>query len=281
MKFFDKNKNTIAKGGLYIALFIVIVYLQINYDKTLRAKTLNTTGITKYILPSFVVNNFSFGFKNILADLYWINLIQDFTKWNHKDDFYFDEYRNLATLDPKFSYPYLFGILTVSLKKIPNNLHKMEPISNIGIKNLPDNWEIPFYLGTEFNSLRNYEKALQYIEIAISRPDAPIAVQTAYDLYKKKKLSVDNASQMFIQTIYDTTESKTIKTILDKEIMLINLNKVISTVVEAYKNKFGIYPSSVDDLAQKKFMKVSPALEKEFIVKINKNTGEVRVMRRE
>ncbi len=276
--FFKKYKNALPVVVLCTILFTALILLQSRYDSNVELKNFYDPRITKHVLPASIVKNLSFGFKNFLADVYWINIIQDLASWDRTDDFYIEEYRNLATLDPQFAYPYLFGILTVTSKKYPDGLDKIEPIINIGIQHIPYNWEIPFYLGTAFNLIKKYDSALHYIGIAVSRPAAPNGVHEVYNRYVKRILSGDNASQAFIKTIYDTTESATTKKIIEQGMVIDDLTRGLQSIVDIYKNKYGKYPTSVDDMVARKIIKVSPELQNQFNITIDKNTGIVEII---
>jgi hypothetical protein len=238
---------------------------------------------TRYILPTVIVKNFSFGLKNILADLYWVKAIQDFSIWDGKDPFYVQEYKNIATLDPKFSYPYLLGILTFTSRSVNDKnassslLETIEPVIAIGIQNLPNNWEIPFYLGTGFQLTKRPEKALPYLKLAASHPDAPERVHTVYTSYLKRTLTGDNAAKEFIKTIYDTTSSETTKKILKNGVMINDLTEILKSVVLNFKKKYGVYPNTFDDLVAAKMIKPNTGLNNEFNITINRYNGDVKV----
>ncbi len=283
MNFFSINKNTIPVLALLSVLLALSAIIQVKYDKIEHPQIIFTTE-TKYILPTFIVKNFSFGFNNIIADLYWVKAIQDFSIWDGNDSFYLQEYKNIATLDSKFSYPYLLGILTFTSKSAgekvlnPHILETMEPISQIGIKNLPNNWEIPFYLGTGFQLTKNPEKALYYLKIAADNPDAPDRIRNVYKSYLKNAIFGEVAAREFIKAIYDTTTSETTKKILKDGILINDLRDIIQSIVNNYKNKYGSYPSSIDDLVYVKMIQIRPELRSEFNILINQNTGEVKII---
>lgn len=286
MSFPNNYKNKILGSVLFLFLFISVIWLQHNYDKIVHPNILFTTE-TRYIMPASVVKNFSFGFRNVLADFYWVSIIQDFSIWDGKDPFYLREYENLSTLDPKFAYPYLLGILTFTSKGVNNknfsskeassNVETIEPIAQIGMKNLPDNWEIPFYMGTAFQLTKTPDKALYYLKIAASKPNIPDSVRSVYNSYLRNLVTGDNASKAFVQTIYETTESKTTKKILKEGIIIKDLTQVIEVIVKNYKTKYGVYPTSIDDLVQNKMIRVGTELKNEFNIKIDKNTGNVEI----
>jgi hypothetical protein len=284
MKIFTTYKHAIPVVFIITALLSIAVIVQLKYDKIMHPQIIFTTE-TRYILPATIVKNFSFGFKNVLADLYWVKAIQDFSIWDGKDSFYLQEYENIATLDPRFSYSYILGILTFTSKSVtdksidPSLLESIEPIIQVGIKNIPDNWEIPFYLGTGFQLIKNPERALHYLKIAASQPSAPTRVSEAYKSYLKNTITGEAASRLFIKTIYETTESETTKKILEEGVMVNDLTDILTTVVNNYKTKYGFFPASIDELINHKMIKPGSGseIQKRFNIRINQQTGEVKI----
>lgn len=285
MNFFTTNKKGLPVLIFSLFLLASVAVLQKKYDAIMHPHYLFTTE-TKYVLPSSIVSNFSFGFKNVMADLYWVSAIQDFSIWDGKDPFYAQEFKNIATLDPKFSYPYLLGILTFTSRSVNDKnassslLVTLEPTIQIGIKNLPNNWEIPFYYGTGFQLTKNSEKALYYLKIAAAHPDAPPRIHEVYASYLKRALTGDNAAREFIKAIYETTESETTKKILEEGIMISDLTEILKGVVTKYKTTYGVYPNSFNDLVTAKMIQAGPELQKTFSITIHKYTGEVNVKAR-
>lgn len=278
---------TITKKNSFLLIFCLMLllagaFIQIRYDTIEHPHFMFTTE-TRYVLPSSVVVNTSLGFKNILADLYWVKAIQDFSIWDGKDPFYAQEYKNIVALDPFFSYPYLLGILTFTSRATTDKnatsstLNQIEPVIEIGMKTLPNNWEIPFYMGTGYQLNKMPEKALYYLKIAASKESSPQRVKDVYTSYLKRTLTGDNAAKEFIKTIYETTESETTKKILEDGIAVENLTKVIEIIATSYKNKFGIYPRSIDDLMAAKMIKHGNEIKARFSITISRTTGKVDI----
>jgi hypothetical protein len=224
---------------------------------------------------------FSFGFKNVLADLYWVKAIQDFSVWDGTDPFYAQEYKNIATLDPKFPYPYLLGILTFTSKGKKEVLEQIEPITTIGMQALPNEWEIPFYLGTGFQLVKAPEKALPYLKIASEKNDSPDLVKKAYKNYFTQTITGTKPNgeinNDLIKTIYDTTKSETTKKIIEEGVMSSTLTEVLQSLAKKYKNNYGTYPKSVEDLAEKNMIQFTPQLKEKFTIVINQYTGTVTI----
>lgn len=282
MKSFTPYAQTFSIGFFIAFLLTSAVIIQKKYDSIEHPQIIFTTE-TRYILPSTIVSAFSFGFKNILADLYWVKAIQDFSIWDGHDPFYVQEYKNIATLDPKFSYPYLLGILTFTSKsageKVLNAsiLETIEPVIQTGIENLPDNWEIPFYLGTGFQLTKNPEKAFKYLKLAAENKNAPEIIRNTYKTYLKNTLTGRTASGALVKAIYETTESETTKKILESSVLIDELTDILKTLITSYKNKYGYYPRSVDDLIARGMLQRGKELKNTFTITINPKNGDVHI----
>jgi hypothetical protein len=222
----------------------------------------------------------AFGFNNALADYYWVSIIQDFVGWNRKDDYFVQEFSNIFTLDPRFHYPYIFAILTLPsyVNKDVENTKIAEGFARIGIANIPDSWEIPYYMATAFQLAHSDEKVLPYLSIAVSRPIIPVAVKRSYDLYTSKKVSGSKASREFIKTIYETTTSTTSKEIIKQGLVMNQIADQLSEASQKYKSLYGKYPKSIDDIISKGLIVVDKTLRNKTIITIDPLTGSVAVV---
>jgi hypothetical protein len=282
MKVLTTSKNKAYKTLLGISFFGCIVAFtivtQLRYDALARPEQDDyAIKITKHVMPSNIVRNFSFGFRNILADFYWISVIQDLPGWDRDDDFYIQEYENLATLDPKFEYPYLFGILVVSSKSFATSTNQIEPVANIGIQNLPYNWEIPFYLGTQYHLQKNYQKAFRYIHIAASRPIIPKSVRNLYSVYGTRNLPKDQATQALIGTIYQTTTSTTTREVIKTDMEIRELTEQFQKQIGSFKTRTGRIPESFDELVKNGLLVIDEYVTEKFTLEYNNKTGEVLI----
>ena len=150
---------------------------QLRYDAVLMEHFNLREPMHRFIMPAPVVRYFAFGFENILADYYWVSAIQDLNKWDRRDTYYPEYFRIIATLDPKFEYPYTFAALTIPSKKNPESLTWLADISERGMVALPSSWQIPFYTGLEFHTVgRLYERAAYYLGIASAIESSPEAI---------------------------------------------------------------------------------------------------------
>ncbi len=115
------------------------------------------------------------GFSNLAADVLWVRAISYFGGHLLTDSDYPWLYHILVqvtTLDPPFTYPYLFGGMALALKTETGN----ESIAMLarGMINYPGDWRYPFYMGfNAFYNLRDPERAASLMRHAASLPGRP------------------------------------------------------------------------------------------------------------
>ncbi|MEN9881460.1 MAG: hypothetical protein RLZZ308_643, partial [Candidatus Parcubacteria bacterium] len=185
---------------------------------------------------------------------------------------------NISTLDPRFEYPYLFAIFTIPQNKNIETLHKIARIADLGITEIPTSWKIPFYLGTQyFLFTKDYKEAERYLEIASKKEDAPQAVYLMYTNFVVNNIKGHRASRELLRTIYDTTDSSTIKKIVEKGLQEDILNQMMDSAILAYKVKYGEYPSSLNNLITNRFISLPNDFTDFFTVTINSRTGSYKI----
>ncbi len=289
MKFVTPKSDTIFASIIISLMLSVAAWVQITYDIIEHKDTAFTTE-SKYIIPDKIIKNFSFGFDNVLADYYWVKAIQDFSIWDGKDPFYLQEYKNITTLDPKFEYPYLLAILMFTSSTVNNTnssknmLLELEPLIQKGIEELPESWEIPFYMGTGFQLSKSPDKALYYLKLASDNKDAPSIIQQVYRTHLKnilsgKDASGKKASQELLNAIYETTSSNTTKKVLESSVKINDLTAIFEEANKNYFKKYGIYPESLYDLVEDGIISLETvkALNKTYKIIFNMQNGKATI----
>lgn len=276
------RQKTVLLTLITVVLFLSTIALtQILYDRADNPLSLKFTVSHRHVLNPNTVPYVSFGFPNILADYYWISAIQDLSGWNYEDMFYYDYFKNIALLDPKFEYPYLFGILTLPSTKIENSMDIVASISDQGIRALPKNWDIPFYLATKFKTFaKNDSKTEHYLAIAAQNPDAPPLVGIFYSAFTANKLLGRDASIAMLKVIRDTTDSGTIKKIASRGITSETIRNTLENGVLAYRAKFGVYPKTLSDLTKNHLVTLPKELEDMMVLEVNQKTGAIRIIQK-
>jgi len=115
------------------------------------------------------------GFSNLAADILWIRAVSYFGGHMLTDSDYPWLYRILVqvtTLDPPFTYPYLFGGMALALK--PETGAESIALLTRGMINYPGDWRYPFYMGfNAFYNQRDPERAAGLMRYAASLPGIP------------------------------------------------------------------------------------------------------------
>jgi hypothetical protein len=253
---------------------VLYVETQFQYDANNKPFTHKFEAVNRTLIPAIVLKNLSFGFDAVIADMFWISSIQDLIQWNEKDHFYVQYFDNISTLDPRFEYPYLFGIFVVPTSKSPTYIDEMATISERGITALPDNWKIPFYLSTKYKALtKDYERASHYLEIAVNRDSAPQVVKDVYQAFKKNEQQDKREVSAMIKVIYDTTDNETIKKLAARGIVINELTTMLEKGIARYKIKYQVFPKSLSELERVNYVLIPVAVKDAFDVVISEDGG--------
>lgn len=248
---------------------------QLRYDAVLMEHFNLREPVHRFIMPALVVRHFAFGFENTLADYYWVSAIQDLNKWDRRDTYYPEYFRIIATLDPKFEYPYIFAALTVPSKKNPESFTWLADISERGMAALPSSWQIPFYTGLEFHAIgKSYERAVYYLGIASAIGSSPEVARTAYGLFLLHTSTDYERSRALFTAIYETTDNQETKKIAQERIVLLDFIEAVDKASEAYKDRHSIYPGSLEMLVKDGLIQVPTELVKRFPIEIDRQTGK-------
>lgn len=268
------SSRNLFLGGFIISLIILVTLTQAIYDEHSKPFSFKLESIDRHILPAKLLEYTNFGFKNMLADYYWIMAVQDLSYWNNKDVFYLEYFKNISVLDPKFEYPYLFSIYVVPNEKAPKLLDNIASIAETGMSALHNNWAIPFYLGTKYKTLvRDNEKAELYLKRASEVKTAPPVVNLVYTSFLKNQAQDRKDVTQMIKVIYDTTDNGTIKKLAAKGILINDLSDVIEKAIARFKIKYKVFPKNSTDLERTNLLTLPREIKDAFDVEISGDGG--------
>ena len=277
-----RNRHIGGMIGFLLPCFFLIgaTFLQLRYD-AIKLERFNLRAPEhRYVMPAPIVRHFAFGFQNVLADYYWVTTIQALNKWDRKDTYFPEYFRIISALDPRFSYPYIFATLVVPNRINKESLTWLSEISEIGMRALPENWEIPFYTGMEHYVVgKSSERAVHYLEIAASKSSAPEYVRTTYGIHLMRDATEYEKSRALFTTIYETSDNDETKKIVKERIALLDLIEMLEKASLAYNVKYHAYPASIQDLAKAGLIQLPPELIGKFSIGIDSNTGKVTLTR--
>lgn len=265
---------------LIIALFVVLYLIQFNYDtwKKYTKEKLNIS-YNEIIAPNTlnpeIAKNISFGFNSILADWYWLNAIQYYGGGDP-----YGEYKtlpklldNVITLNPKFEYAYVFTLLVVPNEDMADEAFK---IGKKGLTNLPDSWQIPYYMGTAYHiNQKDYANAGKYLEISASKKDAPAIAKLLAAIYYTKADKREVAYNLY-KVMHETSEDEYVRKRAGEYMQNIEIAYYLEDAVKKYQEKFSKMPTSLNQLVSAKIIPEIPAsaIEGRFF-ELDPATGKV------
>lgn len=276
-----KFSRSVLNFLLIITILDGLILSQLFYDgwKTSFAKKPNVSEnilIEPHPLPANVLKKASLGLNNFIADILWIQTIQYYGGGDPQG-----KYRKLpeildtlTSVDPKFAYPYSFGLLI-----LPGEGFVKEAVAlgEKGMKspNVKGDWEIPYYLGlTEHFYAKDHIKAAKYLQIAADRPGAPDITKLMAGIYYQKANDKTTAYNLYV-VVYKTTKNKYVKERAKAYLDHMQLIFAMEKLANDYKGRYGIFPATLQDLVTRGYLSEIPAdpLERGFV--INPQTGVI------
>ncbi|MBI5197281.1 MAG: tetratricopeptide repeat protein, partial [Nitrospirae bacterium] len=160
-----------ALGIIALALSTYLIQVQIKKftDTEQKIEEFMTLPKGEFLKPAVL------GFEQLAADLLWLRVIQVIGEETVTPKGYAWIYNALdvvTTLDPKFDYAYQMGGIILSvLGKVPE---KANALLLKGMKENPNVWQIPFYIGfNDFFYRDDYASAAKYMARASMLPGHP------------------------------------------------------------------------------------------------------------
>ncbi|MBI5745630.1 MAG: hypothetical protein HZA13_01340 [Nitrospirae bacterium] len=202
------------------------------------------------------------GYDQLVADIIWLQAIQVIGDKRISEEGYNWIYHALdviTTLDPKFDYAYQVGgvILSALGKKIDLSNALLEK----GLKENPDVWQIPFYLGfNHFFYMDDYKKAAEYMTIVSRLPGRPFYIpQLAATLYVEQ--GNPEVALEFLERAYKETEDERIKKEIENKTREVIVERDILFLESGVKRYIGTYkkdPETLDDLVKGGIINIIP-----------------------
>lgn len=158
-------------GILVLGCSIYLAQLQIDRSKDINQKIESFIQLPKgeYLKVA------ALGYDQFLADLLWLRVVQIIGEHTVTESAYEWVYHALdvtTTLDPKFTYAYQVGGVTLST--LANQPAKANVLLAKGAKENPEVWQLPFYIGfNDYFYLNDYKSAAENMARAAQIPGRP------------------------------------------------------------------------------------------------------------
>ena len=195
------------------------------------------------------------GYEQLVADIIWLKAIQvigEDTVTPGGYDWVYHALDVVTTLDPKFAYAYQLGGVTLSvLGKAPE---KSNFLLIKGMKENPDVWQIPFYIGfNNFFYLNDYGRAAEYMAKASDLPGHPAYLpKLAARLYVQAG-NTDVALDFLMQMHKETGDEKVRATLGEriKEVIVERDARYLEEAIKRYKDVYKAYPERLIELVER------------------------------
>jgi hypothetical protein len=206
--------------------------------------------------PQFV-KRASLGYSGLLADIYWIRVVQYFGKKHLKDS---TEYKALAplldittTLDPNLVVAYEWGSTFLDQPPPAGAGDDEAAVALIrkGIANNPDDWHLYFTLGfIQYLGLHDDLGAAKTFEEGSKVPNAHPWMKVMAAKMLSDAGSIDTARYMW-HNIYDESSDKNLKenAVIHLECLLVDQQiPQLESIVAEFRRRFGRNPASWREL---------------------------------
>ena len=234
-----------------LAFSIYIVQNQIAGYKGIEKKIEEFVTLPRgeYLKPAVI------GYEQLAADIIWLQTIQvigEDTVTPNGYDWIYHALDVVTTLDPKFAYAYQLGGVTLSvLGKAPE---KSNMLLLKGMKENPDVWQIPFYIGfNNFFYLNDYGRAAEYMAKASELPGHPAYLpKLAARLYVQAG-DPDVALDFLLRMYKETADEKVRATLGEriKEVIVERDARFLEEAIKKYRNLYNAYPERLIELVER------------------------------
>jgi hypothetical protein len=196
----------------------------------------------------------SFGFRNFLADIVWLEAVQvmGILKMTSAEyDRLFELLNVEANFDPKFDIPYLLGGLV--LGESPDHAKKALKIFERGKGQYPADWRYPFYIGyTNYFLLSETETAGKAMAEAVRLPGSPAYLPGLASRMLSEAREPEAALKL-LEPIVRQESDPARRAVLERRIREVTVERdlqVLERAVERYREKSGTVPEDLSDLVR-------------------------------
>jgi hypothetical protein len=197
---------------------------------------------------------FAFGFRNVLADVAWLQAVQvagnrKMIRWDY--DRLYELLVVVSNFDPKFEIPYLLGGLVLG-ESTPHALKALYVLGR-GKEQYPADWRFPFYIGyTSYFSLGDTETAGKAMAEAARLPGSP-AYLPGLASRMLSEAREPGAALAMLETIVRQESDPLRRAVLERRIREVTVERdlqALERAVESYREKMGAVPRALSDLVR-------------------------------
>jgi hypothetical protein len=216
--------------------------------------------------PEFV-KRASLGYSGLLADIYWMRVVQYFGSKHLRDSM---QYKSLAplldittTLDPHLIVAYEWG--STFLEQPPpsgaGDIDASIRLIRKGIQNNPQNWHLYLTLGfVQYQAQHDYLAAANTFEEGSKVPNANPALKAMAAKMLMDAGSLDTASYMW-QSLYNESNDKDIRRNAELHLACLLVDRqvpILESSVDSFRKRFGRNPNSWTEMISTGVLRMVP-----------------------
>jgi hypothetical protein len=250
--------GTAQKIVLLVLLFGWVVGLQLAYDITKPAVSLSASS---GVLSPVMIRMVDMGFHATVASFLWVGTMPEIVDLFRGHREYLADVAFVNAVDPKLSYPYAFSVLTLPAaprSQFPDAVSVAAAIGLQGIANADADWRIPYYMAINYYlESKDFKNASWYFNVAAQTrgvPDYAKRFSLNFGINQKDRDRVRN----LWTTVYESSNDPDTKARAAAYVARLNMFDYLETAAKEYKQQFGAYPKTPDDLVTKKIIPALP-----------------------
>lgn len=248
----------LALAGLIVALGLHVIQVQIDQQRAATPKLQRFM----YLPEGEYLRIATLGYKQVVADLLWIQAIQAMGERKVSEEaghWIYHALDVITTLDAKFVRVYeAGGIALVTLVVMPEESNRL---LEKGLRHNPEVWQLPFYLGFNYYfELHDDQKAADYMAQASRLPGAPgYLAGFAARLYASVRAPQDAID--FLLQMHARTEDENVKRVLEqrlKEAVVERDLQLLEEAISRYRARYRRAPARLEDLVGPELLRELP-----------------------
>jgi len=255
--------GSIGRSSLLIGLFIVIVLMVVSVPiqreiDSIRGRFRSVE--ETLFFSSSALKRLSLGYKQIMADIYWLRALQYFggkKLQEQKPEFLFHYFDIITDLDPRFVNAYRYGG-TFLAENPPFGLGEYKlgmRLLDKGRMNNPNNSRLPLEQGfIEYLGYTNYQRASELFKEASEKPGLSELRAASFKGMAASALAKGGnreLSREIWKTIYETSPIETRRNfaLLNlKEFETMDKEDILTEALRRYLNKYNKFPEGIEEL---------------------------------
>lgn len=236
---------------LFLVLLLgAVIGLQFSYDLAKPAAGASLSGA----VPPSMLRMVDMGFHPAVASFLWAATMPEILDLFRGRQGYIADEAFLNTVDPKMSYPYAFSVLALPMVPeavFPDAVNASFVIGREGLANADADWRIPYYMAINYYlELKDKKDAQWYFDIAARTPGVPsfaerFALNFGIGSNERQK------TEELWTTIRDSTNDEFTKARAQAYIDRLTMFDYLEAAAKVYRQKYGAYPATPDDMVAK------------------------------